>query len=218
MTTIYGGSSFPIVLDSFQPSLVDNVDVVMADHVNTSFEAIEAIEAKIGITGGVATGFGGISFVAQSSNPGAGGDPTFWVDDSSGSPYLLIYTDDAGTDYDLTFATGTSYQLAVSNKTTNYNVLDADNNTLFTNNGATGTVILTLPTAAADKIYEFGVKTNQILRVQANTGDTIRQDGFVTAANGYFESDVVGNVIKLVAIDNTEWIITNIVGVWSIGP
>ena len=104
---IWGGSNYPLVLDNYTGSpQVDNVDTVWADHPNSLAAAIEAIQSKLSITGGVATGFGGISLNSVAANPGGPTVPTLWVDNSSGSPYPLMYTDNAGTDFDLTAGVG----------------------------------------------------------------------------------------------------------------
>jgi hypothetical protein len=100
MTTVYGGSVYPASADSFLPRLVDNVDDVIADHVNTALEAIENIQAKLGVDGDPVLDLGGVSFdsAGKAANPGAPGEPTLWVDNSGGPGFLLKYTDDiAGT-------------------------------------------------------------------------------------------------------------------------
>lgn len=103
MTTIYPSSTYPTAIDSWMPRLVDNVDEVIVNHQNTGYEALEALETKLGITNGVASGFGGLSFdsTGKAANPGAGGDPTLWVDNTGGPGFPLMYTDDLGATYNL---------------------------------------------------------------------------------------------------------------------
>lgn len=48
------GTNFPTSLDSYSTK-VDNVDNVMAAHINNVQDAVEALEAKIGIDGSVVT-------------------------------------------------------------------------------------------------------------------------------------------------------------------
>lgn len=102
MTTFYPASNYPTAIDSFMPRLIDNVDEVVANHQNTGYEAIENIQAKLGINTGVATGFGGVSFDAagEAFNPGAIGDPNLWVNNAAPG-FHIYYTDELGTDYDL---------------------------------------------------------------------------------------------------------------------
>jgi hypothetical protein len=95
-------SSYPISLDNFTGTpQVDGVDTVYSNHPNTLATALEAMQSKMGITGGVHTGCGGFSFdsAGRASFPGASGDPTLWVDNSGGSDFPLVYTDDQGVDW-----------------------------------------------------------------------------------------------------------------------
>ncbi len=95
-------STYPAGLDNFTGiPQVDNVDICFANHPNTLAASIEAIQAKLGITAGVATGFGGISLdvAGKASNPGAGTNPTIWVDNSVGPALVLTYTDNLGVNW-----------------------------------------------------------------------------------------------------------------------
>jgi len=98
MTTVYPASNYPTALDSFLPRLIDNTDEVIVNHQNTGFEAIENIQAKLGIDGDPIVGLGGVSFdpAGKAANPGAPGSPTLWVDNSGGPGFPLKYTDDTG--------------------------------------------------------------------------------------------------------------------------
>jgi hypothetical protein len=93
---------------------------------------------------------------------------------------------------------------------------DNDQNVVFTNEGAIGTVNLNLPTASAGKTYTFYVRENQTLQVNANTGDTIRIAGSVSAAAGNISSSTVGSSVTLVAINATEWVAVATVGSWTV--
>jgi hypothetical protein len=108
MTTTWGPVVFPIALDSFVPQLIDNVDEVIANHPNSLADAIEALEAKVGIDNDVISGLGGVSFYPSGhiSNPGAAGVPTIWVDSSSGPGFDLKYTDDLGVTYNISSGGG----------------------------------------------------------------------------------------------------------------
>jgi hypothetical protein len=85
---------------------------------------------------------------------------------------------------------------------------------MYTNEGATADITLTLPGAAANKNFEFYVKTNKYLKIQASAGDVISIAGTSTAAAGYIRSTTVGNAIKIVAINATDWVAVSVVGVW----
>lgn len=58
-------------------------------------------------------------------------------------------------------------------KTADYTVLTSDNNTIFTNQGATGTVIFTLPAIARGYKFLFYAEAAYTLSVVAATADTI---------------------------------------------
>lgn len=72
----------------------------------------------------------------------------------------------------------------------------------------------TLPLAVAGATFTFIVNDGNGMRIVANTSDTIRLNGQISIAAGYVESTVVGSVIVLVAIDDTEWIATSVLGTW----
>lgn len=112
------------------------------------------------------------------------------------------------------------FQVLVSPKInrvgTPYAVTIADSNTYFTNEGASGKVYFSLPTAAADLIYTFMVQDADGLRVVANTGDTIRIAGAVSGSAGYAESTTIGSTVTIVAINATEWVATSTDGTWSV--
>lgn len=87
---------------------------------------------------------------------------------------------------------------------------------LQTNEGASGAINLTLPTAATGLTYEAVVQANQYLRFTAATGDTIRDGATASATAGYIRSTTVGSTIRLVAINATEWIVMSKTGTWTI--
>jgi len=98
------------------------------------------------------------------------------------------------------------------------NVLAAtESRTVLTNEGATAANYHTLPTAAAGYVFEFVVQDADGLRIVADTDDTLRVIDKVTAAAGYIESTTIGSVVRLVAINATEWYATSVHGVWTDG-
>ena len=97
------------------------------------------------------------------------------------------------------------------------NVLtSAENNTYLTNEGATAENYHTLPTAVAGARVTLICQDTDGIRATANTGDTIRLDGAVSAAAGYVSSTSIGSTVTLVAINATEWVAVSIVGTWSV--
>lgn len=102
----------------------------------------------------------------------------------------------------------------VEPKTANYPVLAADSGKTFTNEGTTAKRNFTLPAAVAGLFYTFIVIDADGLTVTAAAGDTIRLSAAVSAAAGNTDSTTVGSVVRLEAINATEWIATSIVGTW----
>jgi hypothetical protein len=103
----------------------------------------------------------------------------------------------------------------VAAKTADYTLTTNDSGGTFTNEGTPAKHVFTLPTAAAGLNFKFIVQDADGLRVTANTGDTIRLAGTVSASAGFTEATTIGNVVRLEAINNTEWIATTIVGTWT---
>jgi hypothetical protein len=95
--------------------------------------------------------------------------------------------------------------------TTPVSVAVADSGTVFTNEWATEKIVFNLPTAAANLIYTFVVQDDDGIDVTANTGDTIRIAADVTSTAGTITSTTIGSVVTLVAINDTEWVATQVV-------
>jgi hypothetical protein len=95
-------------------------------------------------------------------------------------------------------------------------------NYVQTNAGASGEVIITLPTASTAYHIIFIVDAAQYLRVKAATGDLIRgdlaQDGTIvsSAVAGYWRSNEPGAFLKLIAISATTWQVVGIGGTWTV--
>lgn len=105
-------------------------------------------------------------------------------------------------------------------KTSNYTLLDGGDNSergcCFTNEGATGLVTLTLPTAVAGYEASFDVQDADGIKVLAASGDTIRMDGLVSAAAGFAQSTAIGSTLRIRAINATEWIAESSQGTWTV--
>jgi len=96
-------SGYPTALDNFSSGQVDGVDIVWANHPNSLASAVAALQTKLNITNALIQGIGGLEFdpTGHAANPGAGGNPTLWLDNSSGPGFAPMYTDDLGVSYDL---------------------------------------------------------------------------------------------------------------------
>lgn len=93
-------------------------------------------------------------------------------------------------------------------KTGNYTVLDSDNNTLFTNSGAAGTVNFTLPVTAKKGLrYAFYVAADQTLTVTSGTADTMVVFNDIAADSISFGTagEKVGGMITVIG-DGSKWL------------
>lgn len=104
----------------------------------------------------------------------------------------------------------------IENFTANDILGEQESGKTCTNSGAAGAIELTLPDAAAGLEFIFIVNAAQYLRINAVTGDTIRNAATVSIAGGYIRANTVGNVLRLIAINDTQWITTSIIGTWTI--
>ena len=103
-----------------------------------------------------------------------------------------------------------------ANTTTPKTIVAAESRRLFTNEGATVEIVHNLPSAVKDLEYSFCVQDADGIQINAAAGDTIRLANQVSIAAGFVESAVVGSCVRLVAINATEWVAENIVGVWDV--
>lgn len=87
---------------------------------------------------------------------------------------------------------------------------------LYTNKGAAGEVIFTLPTATSGCRYQFAVDAAQYLRVKAAGSDTICDAATVSAAAGYIRANVAGNVLEVACIASGKWYVTSKIGTWTV--
>lgn len=93
-------------------------------------------------------------------------------------------------------------------KTADYTVTNADRNVKFTNSGASGTVVFTLPsTAALGLEYWFGVVADQTVTVTAGTADTLIAYNDVAADSISFgtSSEKVGGMVHIYG-DGSKWV------------
>jgi hypothetical protein len=169
---------------------VDGTDEVIVNHPNTAYEALEAIEAKLGATGDAATGFGGVSFdsAGVAANPGAVGDPTLWIDNTGGPGFPLMYTDEVGTDFNLMSlalspGVGTGYTCTLGTVVGELMYISADDTVLVADatvgNSARGMVISVYGAGVVCDIMYIGEVTNSGWALTA--GSTY----YLTTAGGF---------------------------------
>jgi hypothetical protein len=94
-------------------------------------------------------------------------------------------------------------------KTADYTITEADNNTLFTNRGAAGAVVLTLPVTAKKGLrYGLHVVAGQNLKFTSGTADTMISFNDAAADSVGFEtaSELIGGHLEVIG-DGTSWIV-----------
>lgn len=91
-----------------------------------------------------------------------------------------------------------------------------ESRTLLTNEGTTAENYHTLPTAAAGLDFEFVCQDADGIRIVANTGDTLRDGDIVSASAGYLASTKIGSVVRVKAINATEWVVVYKSGHWVV--
>lgn len=94
-------------------------------------------------------------------------------------------------------------------KTADYTVLAADMGKIFTNSGASGTVVLTLPSAASVRGNVVGgaVLAAQIVRFLPQTGERIYLNGSGVASK-YLNLPATIGVFAALYSDGTDWVVT----------
>ncbi|MFH5805599.1 hypothetical protein [Alienimonas sp. DA493] len=122
-----------------------------------------------------------------------------------------------GVIWDDGYAGGAFYPTGDVAKTSDYTVTTAENGTRFTNNGAAGAVVFTLPAIANGLTYGFLVLADQNVTVVSAEGDNIVVQGDAAADSVAFStaSEKVGGQVKLEAryVGATlKWLVTEMSG------
>lgn len=150
---------------------------------------------------GTITSYSGTSLVVNVTDIGGSGAHTDWTLSVSGSQGPI----------------GTSTPITVNPETTNTSISAGQSGQIFTNEGSSGTVTYTLPVASAGLDFTISSVAAHIIAVTANTGATIRNGGSVSSSAGTFTSDgTTGPVIRVTAMNSTQWIATHITGQWTV--
>lgn len=95
-------------------------------------------------------------------------------------------------------------------KTADYTVTATDNNSIFTNRGASGAVNFTLPTIALGLRYRFFVEADQNVTVTSATADTLVCFNDAAADSIAFSTtaEKIGGAIEVYANDNaSKWLV-----------
>lgn len=134
-------------------------------------------------------------------------------------PTKLDLTDENGVSqpgWPIDDVEGYSYGSTGSAKTSDYTLTasDLDGSMTFTNDGATGTVTLTLPAGVDGARVCFYVAEAELLLIQADGDDRFRWGGEVSATGGYISSDDVGTHVEIFW-SGDEWAIISLAGDWN---
>lgn len=90
-----------------------------------------------------------------------------------------------------------------------------ESGSVHTNAGAGGTVVLTLPSAAAGLTFTVKVMAAQALRITPGAGDAIYIGASAGAAAEYWYADAAGETVTLTAVDATNWVADAYIGTWT---
>lgn len=101
-------------------------------------------------------------------------------------------------------------------ETTAYTVLVGDSGTHFDNIGATGSVVLTLPTAAAGLRYCGAVYAAQTLEFLAGASDKIASGTTEGAAGGNIQASLPYASVCFEAHAAGQWVVTSQTGTWTV--
>lgn len=99
-------------------------------------------------------------------------------------------------------------------KIADYTIPAIKSGMLFTNTGAAGEIIYTLPSAIVGLCQDFSVEVAQYLRIKAAAGDFISFMGDNSAVAGFWRCNQEGAFIRMEARTTAEWRITHMLGGW----
>lgn len=93
----------------------------------------------------------------------------------------------------------------------------AENGTIHTNTGASGTIALTLPAATVGLHFYFAIGAAQILQIEPASGETISlpSTGVAEAADDYIAADAIGETVHLMCCIAGKWQVMGYTGTWS---
>jgi hypothetical protein len=113
--------------------------------------------------------------------------------------------------------TGSNYPPSAITEVTNYSLQTADSGTCFDNNGASGPIILTLPTKSAGLAYCANVVAAQTVEVAASSGASIAVGGVVGASGGNVQTNVAGSTLLIYAPNGSgPWEVQSSHGTWQL--
>ncbi len=110
-------------------------------------------------------------------------------------------------------------QYNIDAKTSNYNILSKECGRIFTNEGAVGTITLTLPSAIIPGVqFKFRVNGNNELRIAPNTNLEFMRSaltGLLGSGGDVLFANKDGNTIYIICDKALEWPIYSFFGQWK---
>jgi len=104
---------------------------------------------------------------------------------------------------------------AIVTKTTNYSVTSGDSGTHFNDNGASGTVTFSLPSAAIGLRYIFTELSALNFILQVNGTDLVYIDTNVSSAGGTVTAGGLGSSVSIECPAAGIWVATSVTGAWT---
>ena len=105
---------------------------------------------------------------------------------------------------------------SVTNFTTNQTLTVNQTLGIFTNSGAAGTVVLTLPSPITTGLqYTFVVAATQPLQIDVDGSDVIAIGELTSSAGGFISSDSPYSVVTLKALSSALWVAIFMLGSWT---
>ncbi len=196
----------------------DDAMTIDVNHVVITLTNPAADQFKVDATGIVAgfaivfkTTDGGIQLNADG---GTNGDIT--IDAASVLDLIAaggITTSDAFTG-DGTATLG-GFLRTITNDTEPHAVAITESGTVLTNLGANGADTWQLPNAVAGLEYIFVVMAAQEMQITPQGADNINSGGTALGAGDYYVADAVGEMLHIIAVDTTNWIVISETGTWT---
>jgi concanavalin A-like lectin/glucanase superfamily protein len=98
------------------------------------------------------------------------------------------------------------------------NLTNSDVGSLITNTFASGDPSsrqANLPVIESGLHYIFVNNSEDNMKINAPSGVTIRIDGTVSNSGGCIASTAIGDMVRLAAINDTEWVAISVIGTWN---
>lgn len=207
---------------------VSGITQLTVDNIDISGNTIASLDANGDVivdpngTGNLNVASGRVAFATGAALGAAGTTVTIFESPTSGNRGNLnlgtlnidgnIAAAGSGGQAFLLFSVEANTAVAASPNLLSY----GESRKVLTNEGTTAENYHTLPTAVAGLSFTFYCQDTDGIRIVAAAGDTIRHAATVSAAAGFIRCATVGNCVTLVAINATEWVVSSIIGIWTI--